>query len=95
MTKPNFDGRISLGNVITIVSMIVAATFFWAETSGRITAVEKSQAGQASEIFEHRGRLRSVETMVQRQDATNALILQSLTEIKGRLERIEAQGGRE
>lgn len=95
MTKPNFDGRISLGNVITIVSMIVGATFFWAETSGRIDAVEKNQDMQSSELYEQRARLRAVEAMAQRQDATNGLILQSLTEIKGRLERIEAQGGRE
>ena len=95
MTKPNFDGRISLGNVITIVSMIVGATFFWAEASGRISAVEKGQEAQSSAIIEQRTRLRAVETMAQRQDATNVLILQSLTEIKGRLERIEAQGGRE
>lgn len=54
---PQVTNAISLGNIITIVSLLFVAGAAWSDASSRLTQ-------QAAEIADHEARIRLIETRV-------------------------------
>lgn len=101
MTRPNFDGRISLGNVLTIIGMVAGAVFIWSENNadvrGALAAVEAvadDVERNGLRIDAHGERLRVVENGASRQSATLDLILQELTELNTQLRALQERVAR-
>lgn len=93
--RPSFDGRISLGNVLTLVGMVTAGAFMWAQATGEINTNRTRLDLLDRDMISAKERLRVVENLAGRQAATLDRILEALTEIKGRLVRIERQSSGE
>lgn len=89
MTRPTIDGRISLGNVLTLVAMIGAGALLWGQTQSDVKAIRDDVKRIEADQISQRERLRAVENMVAGQNATLDLILQTLTKIEARLGSIE------
>ena len=90
MGRPTIDSNISLGNILTLVGMVATAVFLWGQTSAQIDQVRSDVKRIESEASTQRDRVRALENTGARQDATLELILQTLTEIKSRLEQLSA-----
>lgn len=54
---PQISSQVSLGNIITIVSMLFVAGMAWSDTTSRITQV-------SAEVSDHESRLRVIESKV-------------------------------
>ena len=88
MTKPRFDSTITLGSLLTIVSMVCVGAAAWgvhtttlATLEGRLTRLDI-----ITEAHEKRLRESEVSAAVERQKMDSILI--SLDEIKGELRRL-------
>ena len=72
---PQIDNRVSFGNILTIVALLVPAVMAWATLT--------AQARQHDNILvDHEARLRVIETKI---GESLARIDQRLTQIEGRL----------
>lgn len=82
-----FDGRISLGNVITAGALAITVAIAW----GKWTTLTETISGKLTEattrLEGHEARIRVMETTTARQDERMILILDSLRKIEGRLEK--------
>lgn len=89
MSKPTFDARISLGNLIQIVMIVVALSIGW----GRFEAGIASNASAVQRLTESAQQMdsevRSLRVNVTRQDERLTGIYTLLNRIDARLERIE------
>ena len=90
MGRPTIDGHISLGNILTLIGMVATAVFLYGQTAAQIDQVRSDVKRIESESATQRDRVRALENTGARQDATLELILQTLTEIKSRLEQLSA-----
>lgn len=90
MGRPTIDGHISLGNILTLIGMVATAVFLYGQTAAQIDQVRSDVKRIESEAATQRDRVRALENTGARQDATLELILQTLTEIKARLEQLSA-----
>lgn len=87
MSRPTYEPRISLGNLLTLASMAIVAALMWGEMNARIDAGVINQDRQERDLRDVQARLRSVETLGSRQGAQLDLILATLAEIKATLDR--------
>lgn len=87
MTAPSIDNRISLGNILVGIGMIVSIAVAWGTLSGRADTLATDLSKLASEAASHEARIRAIETTSARQDERMVLILDSLRKIEARLER--------
>lgn len=90
MGRPTIDGHISLGNILTLIGMVATAVFLYGQTAAQIDQVRSDVKRIEAEAATQRDRVRALENTGARQDATLELILQTLTEIKARLEQLSA-----
>lgn len=89
MTKPSFIWQLSIGNVIQIALLLLAAGIGWATFDARISTVETSTTTIIQVQADHATRLRRAETDAARSDERMNHILSLFAQIDKRLERIE------
>ncbi len=100
MTTPGVNAQISLGNIISIATIIVAIAVAWGQFGTRLAITEEALArleAQSvatddfkrieSQINDINPRLRQVEQRISAQDATLDRILETLVDIRTRLDR--------
>jgi hypothetical protein len=47
VTRPNFSSEVRLGDVLTVVSIVIAGFGWWGNFSAEIAGIKSSQAAQA------------------------------------------------
>lgn len=83
---PAVDNRISVGNLLVAMGMIVSVAVAWGNLSGRADNTSAQVASNKAAIAANEARVRALETSSARQDERMVLILDSLRKIEGRLE---------
>lgn len=91
MTSPSFDTRISLGNVLTITTIILAAGVAWGAAQAEIRSLRSKVLEVEAAASSREVRLRAVEAGAARDGARMDAILQSLARIEARLDRTEGR----
>jgi hypothetical protein len=91
MTRPSFNTSISLGNILTLVPLLVAGAVAWAQVQGMAASNERSIAALRADVTRQESRLRATEMSSARTDERLSSILGLLTRIDARLERIEGR----
>ena len=91
MTRPSFNASISLGNILTLVPLLVAGAVAWAQVQGMAVSNERSIAALRADVTRQESRLRATEMSSARTDERLSSILGLLTRIDARLERIEGR----
>lgn len=91
MTYPTIDNRISLGNVLVVLGMVVSIAMAWGNLSGRADKLAETVAANTADIATAESRLRTVEQAQARQDERMLYIIDSLNKIASRLEKIETR----
>ena len=89
MTRPIYDGRISLGNIITIIGMLIAG-FWW------LAAADKKDALQDAQIEANRASLRELIAAEQqaRKEAVQELRIRidaDRTEMRAQFDKLNAK----
>ncbi|QRZ14740.1 hypothetical protein JWJ88_17395 [Paracoccus methylovorus] len=82
-----FDGRISLGNVITAGALAITVAIAWGKWTTLTETISDKLTEATTRLEGHEARIRVMETTTARQDERMILILDSLREIKARLEK--------
>ena len=110
MTSPSFDPKISVGNILVLLAMLVSTGVAWGAARMEISAIRDQQAAQAARLADlyqrleqsardravslgaHDARIRNLESTGARQDARLDAILQVVTRIEARIDRMEGNG---
>lgn len=87
MAGPRFNTDISLGNILSILSVVFAAGGAYVSVDKRLETLEIRQQQYERTAEARESRIRQVETNAARADERVSLILQSLARIEARLER--------
>ena len=100
MSQPIINKNISLGSILSLLTILITLAFAWGEFSNRMTVTEEA-LGKLEEQTVALGdfqrledqldrispRLRQVEQKISAQDATLDRILETLVDIRARLDR--------
>lgn len=99
MPTPQFSAQISLGNVLTLLGLLIAGVAAFYQVQGNVQANRDAIARQQQlhaemkqEVGQHEGRLRSVELEGARSEERLSNIFAVLSRIEARLVRIEGAG---
>ena len=91
---PHVENRITLGNILTLIGTIISAGVIlvsiamWSgRQSQRIEANERAVLDNRTSIAGQESRIRAIETSSARQDERLLLILDTVSEIKTKLEK--------
>lgn len=91
---PHVENRITLGNVLSLMGtiamfggLLVSIAVWSGRQDQRIEAAEKMAVETRTTLAGHESRLRQIEQSSARQDERLTLILDTVREIKGKLER--------
>ena len=88
------DNRVTLGNVLSIIGtiittggLLVTVSVWSGRQDQRIDQMEKAMLDTQTALAGHESRIRQVEQSTARQDERLLLILETVREIKSKLER--------
>ena len=91
---PHVENRVTLGNILTLIGTIISAGVIlvsiamWSgRQSQRIEANERAVLENRTSIAGQESRIRAIETSLARQDERLLLILDTVREIKAKLEK--------
>ncbi|QLH15840.1 hypothetical protein HYQ43_17040 [Paracoccus pantotrophus] len=84
---PSVDNRISAGNMLVALGMIVSVAVAWGNLSGRSDNMAAELSAVRAMAAANEARIRALETATARQDERMVLILDSLRKIESRIER--------
>lgn len=86
MAGLQFDNRLSAGNILVVLGMVVGGATAWGHLNGRADSMTAKLADHAASLSAHEARIRAMETTTARQDERMVLILDSLRKIEARLD---------
>ncbi|MFC3569208.1 hypothetical protein [Paracoccus simplex] len=86
MAGLQFDNRLSAGNILVVLGMVVGGATAWGHLNGRADSMAAKLADHAASLSAHEARIRAMETTTARQDERMVLILDSLRKIEARLD---------
>lgn len=89
MTRPQFESRISLGNILTILALIFSVAGSWAAMNERQKMADERQRVADARLQKLENRVQVVEIEAARTDERLIAILQSLARIEAKLQRTE------
>jgi len=89
MTAPKMDWRVSIGNIIQIVSFLVTIGVLYASGAAELKSTKDAIVETRAEQARYEVRLRTLETDSARADERLSSIYTLLSRIDSRLERIE------
>ncbi len=89
MTKPQYAPPLSLGHILTMISLLAAGAIAFGEVQGQAAQNAAAVTSLAAQVDGQETRLRVVETEIARSDERLSNILTLLSRIDNRLERIE------
>ena len=84
-----FDNRLSAGNILVVVGMVVGGATAWGHLNGRADSMSAKLSDHAATLSAHEARIRATETTAARQDERMILILDSLRKIESRLDTVQ------
>ena len=102
MTTPKLENKMSIGNILNLLALVVAVAVGWGVMSERgestrehMTELRETLRQEVSTRREGQGalesRMRAVESNLARAEERNNAVLQVLGRIEARLERIEGR----
>ena len=88
MTRPKIDPTISLGNVLTIGTLVFLAGIGWARLESSLSLVEERFALYDADAQDRETRIRVLEFDATRSNERQVAMLSTLIRIEARLEEI-------